>query len=494
MVVPIILSGGAGSRLWPLSREHLPKQLLRMLGGNLSLFQMTIKRLSAISAVAPPIIICNESHRFLIAAQMQEIGVAPAAIILEPAGRNTSPAAAVASFEVSRVGADPVMLVLPADHVIRDEARFAHAVDIGKRVAREGSIVTFGIVPDRPETGYGYIKRGEPLDGFQAEGLNASFDSGAYRVFEFAEKPDIEKACRYVESRAYLWNSGMFMFRPSIYLKELDRFSADTVESCRRAHEKARCDLDFIRLDEQSFLACPSDSIDYAVLEKTSLAAVIPLEAGWSDVGSWLSLHAARNKDEKGNVTHGDVLVEGVSNCYIHSDGRLVAAVGIENQVVIETKDAVLVSTIDRAQEVKAIVARLKEAGREEALAHSRTYRPWGSYECVDCSERFQVKRISVNPGARLSLQMHHHRAEHWIVVRGTARITRGEEVLLLSEDQSTYIPWGTRHRLENPGKIPLEVIEVQTGSYLGEDDIVRFEDEYGRFSQEENVSYLPAR
>lgn len=473
MIVPVILSGGMGSRLWPLSREHFPKQLMPILGGKFSLFQKTLMRLSGITEITPPIVVCNDNHRFMLASQMQEINIAHSAIILEPAGRNTCPAITVAALEACKSGADPVLLVVPADHLIDDEKLFASAVLEGKAIASLGNIVTFGIVPSRPETGYGYIKKGA--------GLGAASPQNAFSVSEFTEKPEYDKACAYVQSGEYFWNSGMFMLKPSVYLEELEHLNPSILESCRNAHANGRRDLDFIRLDECAFLQCPNISVDYAVLEKTSRAVVIPLEIGWSDVGSWLSLHEVCNKDENQNVVTGDVMMEDVHNCYIHSENRLIAALGIENQIIVETKDAILISSIDRSQDVKLIVNKLKKEMRNEALTHCRTYRPWGSFEDVDRGNRFKVKRITVNPGASLSLQMHYHRAEHWIVVRGTARITRGDEVFLLNEDQSTYIPWGTKHRLENPGKIALEIIEVQSGSYLGEDDISRLEDNYGR-------------
>ncbi|GLI36479.1 mannose-1-phosphate guanylyltransferase/mannose-6-phosphate isomerase [Desulforhabdus amnigena] len=479
MIVPVILSGGSGTRLWPLSRELFPKQLMPILGGEFSLLQSTVLRLRGIPETAPPIVVCNENHRFMVAAQLQAIGMPPSAIILEPVGRNTAPAAAVAAFEAMRDGSDPTLLILPADHMIRENTPFSSAVQMGERMTADGGMITFGIHPHGPETGYGYIKKSGAVDTGATPGDD---EARAYHVSEFVEKPDHETACAYVASGGYLWNSGMFMFRASTYLRELERLAPEMISPCKKAFLEAKRDLDFLRLDAASFQSCPGDSIDYAVMEKTSKAVVIPLVgSGWSDVGSWPSLHEVLDKDEQGNVVIGDVMMEDVRNCYLHSSGRLIAAVGMENHVVVETKDAILVTSLDRGQDVKSIVKRLNSAKREETILHPRVYRPWGSYECIDCSERFQVKRITVNPGATLSLQLHHHRAEHWVVVRGTARITRGDEVILLSEDQSTYIPLGTKHRLENPGKIPLELIEVQTGSYLGEDDIVRLEDVYGR-------------
>ena len=475
MMIPVVLSGGVGSRLWPLSREHFPKQLMPIAGGEFSLFQETLLRLAAIPDAASPILVCNNNHRFLIAAQVQSVGMNYSAMLLEPVGRNTCPAITVAALQAMENGDDPVLLVVPADHIIKDSTLFASAVRTGMDFALDGKIITFGIIPDRPETGYGYIRRGE------AAGVDGETREDAFHVCEFTEKPEYQVACDYIESKEYFWNSGMFMFKASTFLRELSRFSPAILDACTQAFSKATHDLDFIRLDENAFNSCPSDSIDYALMEKTSLAVVVPLDIGWSDVGSWLAMHDVCGKDECGNVTCGDVVLEDVRNCYIHSENRLIAALGIENHIVVETKDAVLVCPIDRSQDVKLIVNRLKNQMRDEALTHLRTYRPWGSFENVDLGERFKVKRIIVNPGAALSLQMHYHRAEHWIVVKGTARIVKGEESFLLNEDQSTYIPWGTNHRLENPGKIPLELIEVQTGSYLGEDDICRFEDVYGR-------------
>lgn len=479
MIIPVILSGGSGTRLWPLSRELFPKQLMPIAGGEFSLLQSTVLRLRDIPGVASPIVVCNESHRFMVAAQLQAIDTPASAIILEPVGRNTAPAAAVAALEAMTGGEDPTLLILPADHMIRQSDSFATAVEAGSMLAEAGFLITFGITPERPETGYGYIQRGQKPD---APGAPQNGVPDAYSVSSFVEKPDLETARSYMDSGDYFWNSGMFMFQASTYLDEVEEFAPAMLQACRDAFSLAKRDLDFLRLDPASFQSCPGDSIDYAVMERTSKAVVIPLrDIGWSDVGSWPSLHEVLNKDDQGNVLIGDVMVEDVHNCYLHSSSRLIAAVGMENHVVVETKDAILVASLERGQDVKAIVQRLNSAKREETVVHPRVYRPWGSYECIDCSARFQVKRITVNPGATLSLQLHHHRAEHWVVVKGTARITRGDEVILLSEDQSTYIPLGTKHRLENPGKIPLELIEVQTGSYLGEDDIVRLEDVYGR-------------
>ena len=471
MIVPVILSGGAGSRLWPLSRQHYPKQLLPLLGGQ-TMLQETISRLAGIPGLADPIIVCNEEHRFLVAEQLRSIDIDAGAIILEPVGRNTAPAVAIAAAQDRDDGEDPVLLVLPADHVIGDKTGFHGAIAKGKKLATEGKLVTFGIVPQSPETGYGYIR---------AE-TKGSEPSG---VVEFVEKPDSETAKSYLDSGDYLWNSGMFMFRASQYLDELKKCHPQMVQACNEALAKASIDLDFLRLDTEAFAACPSDSIDYAVMEKTDRAVVVPLDAGWSDVGSWSALHEVSEHDSRDNVLVGDVVVEDTENCYLYSSGRLVTAVGLSDCVVIETSDAILVAPKNRVQDVKKLVNTMKDGDREEISAHRQVFRPWGSYDSVDTGERFQVKRIIVNPGAKLSLQKHHHRAEHWIVVQGTARVTRGEDEFLLGENESTYIPMGTVHRLENPGKVPLHLVEVQSGTYLGEDDIVRFDDRYGRADEE---------
>jgi len=468
VLVPVILSGGAGTRLWPLSRELYPKQLLRLVAER-TMLQETVARTEGLPELAPPIVVCNENHRFMVAEQLRELGTAPQAIVLEPQGRNTAPAAAIAALLVSGgADADPVLLVLPADHVITDVPAFQAAVAGGRVAAESGSLVTFGVVPDRAETGYGYIRRG-------------AGPGPAFTVAKFVEKPDTATARGYVESGEYYWNSGMFMFRASAYLAELGRYAPVMLATCRAALAAAGRDLDFLRLPAQEFASCPSDSIDYAVMEKTDRAVVVPLAAGWSDVGSWAALADALPRDGEGNVTAGDVLTEDSSGCYLHSTSRLVAAVGLRDHVVVETKDAVLVAPRDRVQDVKELVAELKARGRYETSLHREVYRPWGSYDSIDSGDRFQVKRLIVKPGATLSLQLHHHRAEHWVVVTGTAKVTRGDEVFTLSENESTYIPIGARHRIENPGKIPLHIIEVQSGTYLGEDDIVRFEDRYGR-------------
>ena len=471
MLIPVILSGGSGTRLWPLSRELYPKQLLPLVGER-TMLQETVARLDGMAGVAAPIVVCTESHRFMVAEQLRETGRPAQAIALEPVGRNTAPAVAVAALlALEKSDArfpDPVLLVLPADHVIRDVTAFRAAVACGLAAAQTGKLVTFGVVPDRPETGYGYIRR--------APGAGPAFP-----VAEFVEKPDAATAQQYLASGEYYWNSGMFMFGARAYLDELKRHAPVMRAACEKAVAAAGRDLDFTRLPTAEFGACPGDSIDYAVMEKTRAAVVVPLDAGWSDVGSWSALQDALPTDAAGNVTAGDVIVEDAKGCYLHSTSRLIGAVGLENHVVVETKDAVLVAPRDRVQDVKALVARLKGQGRSETSLHREVFRPWGSYDSVDNGERFQVKRLVVKPGASMSLQLHHHRAEHWIVVSGTARITRGDEVFLLGENESTYIPMGTRHRIENPGKVALHIIEVQSGSYLGEDDIVRFEDRYGR-------------
>lgn len=477
MIIPIILSGGSGSRLWPLSRELYPKQLLPLVS-NLTMLQETIARLNGVVELAAPMVVCNDQHRFIVAQQLAEIGHKAEAIILEPVGRNTAPAVAVSALRAQTRGLDPVLLILPADHVIRDADALCAAVSAAYPHALNGSLITFGVVPSAPETGYGYIRSGELLP--PVPGANGG--EKIFSVANFVEKPNAETAQQYVASGEFYWNSGMFMFQASRYLEELQRFAPEMLVACREALAKAKIDQDFIRLESEAFAACPSDSIDYAVMEKTAAAAVLPLDAGWSDVGSWSALWEVRPKDEVGNVVIGDVFVRGVKNSYLHTEnGRMLAVIGLDDVVVVDTADAVLVTRKECCQEVKEIVGLLKGANREETLSHRKVYRPWGNYESIDKSDRFQVKRISVSPGGTLSAQMHHHRAEHWIVVKGTAKITKGNEILLLCENQSTYIPLGVTHRLENPGKIDLELIEVQSGSYLGEDDIVRFDDHYGR-------------
>jgi mannose-1-phosphate guanylyltransferase/mannose-6-phosphate isomerase len=441
-----------------------------MMGGELSLLQSTIDRLRSIASCSEPIVVCNEAHRFMVAAQVQDLGVHPLQIMLESAGRNTAPAVAVAAMEALGHNGDAVLLVLPADHVIRDTLAFAGAVQSGYLRAVQNELVTFGTVPDKPETGFGYIRCGK----------NDS-DADFFPVANFVEKPDAQTAEQYVESEDYLWNSGIFMFRASVYLQELKTFAPEMLEDCTKTFEHAQRDLDFLRLDAGYFEACLSDSIDYAVMEKTDNAVVVPLDAGWSDVGSWSALHEVRTKNDQDNVCIGDVVLEDSAHCYVHSTNRLVAGIGLDHHCVVETKDAVLIAPLDRVQDVKKIVDRLKSQGREEAESHCKVFRPWGNYEGIDLGDRYQVKRITVYPGQILSLQKHFHRSEHWILVKGTALVTRGDDEIMLVEDQSTYIPLGTIHRLENPGKVDLELIEIQTGSYLGEDDIVRLEDVYGR-------------
>ncbi|WP_434989331.1 mannose-1-phosphate guanylyltransferase/mannose-6-phosphate isomerase [Xanthomonas melonis] len=463
-VLPIILSGGSGTRLWPLSRESYPKQFLPLVGDK-SMLQSTWLRAAPVAGHAP-IVVANEEHRFMAAEQLQQLGVKPSAILLEPKGRNTAPAIAVAALEATRDGADPLLLVLPSDHVIGNEAAFQAGVKVAAEAAAQGKLVTFGIKPTAPETGYGYIKAGAGV--------------GVSAVERFVEKPDLATAQGYLASGEYYWNSGMFLFRASRYLEELRKFHPAIADACQKAWQNGKRDADFTRLDKDAFAASPSDSIDYAVMEKTADAVVVPLDAGWNDVGSWSSLLDVSEQDAQGNAHHGDVIQLDCRNTYAYGS-RLIAMVGLEDVVVVETPDAVLVGHRDRIQEVKDVVGRIKTDGRSEATWHRKVYRPWGAYDSIDMGQRHQVKRITVKPGAVLSLQMHHHRAEHWIVVSGTAEVTRGEEVLLLTENQSTYIPLGVTHRLRNPGKLPLELIEVQSGSYLGEDDIVRFEDTYGR-------------
>ena len=477
MVIPVILSGGSGTRLWPLSRQAYPKQFLALLGER-SLFQETLDRLQTLPDCGSPILVCNEQHRFLVAEQIRVLGISDATILLEPIGRNTAPAVACAALAALEKDSDAMLLVLPADHLIRDVPRFHQTLLTGVQAAEKGHLVTFGIVAEKPETGYGYIQRGTVLDG-----SNGSTPQPTYTVKAFVEKPDLPTAQEYVDSGEYYWNSGMFIFRADRYLQELERFAADIYLSCQQSLAQAQPGFDFIALDQQAFTACRKDSIDYAVMEKTASSVVVPLQAGWNDVGAWSALWEEGDKDRDGNVLMGDVLAEDVKNSFIRSESRLVTAVGLEDHVIVETSDALFIAPKSRVQDVKAIVNRLQSMDRHETTTHRKVYRPWGSYEAMDQSQRFQVKRITVNPGATLSRQMHHHRAEHWVVVKGTARVTKGEEVFLLSEDQSTYIPLGVTHRLENPGSIPLELIEVQSGSYLGEDDIVRFEDKYGRTS-----------
>jgi mannose-1-phosphate guanylyltransferase/mannose-6-phosphate isomerase len=466
-VIPVILSGGAGTRLWPLSREMYPKQLLSLTSKQ-TMLQDTAMRLAAIAGALPPIVVCNEAHRFTVAEQIRALDIQASAILLEPSGRNTAPAVALAALQASSIDPDATLVVAPADHVIRDARKFQQAAEIAVALAQHDKLITFGIVAHAPETGYGYIRRGAGA-------------GPAYPVAQFVEKPPLDLAQQYVASGDYYWNSGMFVFKASRYLAELSSLAPDILSACTAAFEAANADLDFVRIDKAEFIKCRSESIDYAVMEKTKDALVLPLDVGWSDVGSWSSLFDVLPADEEGNVLQGDVMVHDTHDCYVHSTSRLVAAVGMEDHIIVETKDAILVAPKDRVQDVKDLVAKIKKSGRTESALHREVFRPWGSYDSVDSGERFQVKRLSVKPGGVLSLQMHHHRAEHWIVVQGAARITRNDETFLLAENESTFIPVGATHRIENPGKVPLHIIEVQSGSYLGEDDIVRFEDNYGR-------------
>lgn len=469
MLLPVIMAGGTGSRLWPLSRQLNPKQFLTLVDGQSSMLQATILRLQGLSDVALPQLICNEEHRFIAAEQLRQLGIDGANILLEPVGRNTAPAIALAAMQAMEEGSDPVLLVLAADHLIQNADAFHASVAAALPLAEAGKLVTFAIVPSHAETGYGYLQKG------------ASLGEAGFVVSRFVEKPDLATARDYVATGDYFWNSGMFMFRASRYLEELKRYRADIHDACRTALAGAAQDLHFTRIGLDAFVACPSESIDYAVMERTSDAVMVPLDAGWSDIGSWSALWDVAQKDEQGNVLKGDVLQRNTRDTYVHADSRLVATLGLDGLVVVETKDAVLVAHKDHVQDVKNIVEQLKQDGRAEHISHREVYRPWGIYDSIDSGHRYQVKRISVKPGAKLSLQMHHHRAEHWIVVSGTAKVTNGDKTYLVTENQSTYIPIGQVHTLENPGVIPLELIEVQSGSYLGEDDIVRFADQYGR-------------
>ena len=478
-LVPVILCGGTGTRLWPLSRASYPKQYWALAGsGDATLLQQTQQRLGGLANLAAPLLICNEDHRFIVAEQMRQIGMEPAAILLEPIGRNTAPAVAVAALQATASGADPLLLVLAADHVIRDAARFRATVAAGVPAALAGQLVTFGIVPTAPETGYGYIEAAEALTTGRSPG---DAPAAPVPIARFVEKPDRATAEQFLASGRFTWNSGMFLFRASAILAELERLAPEVVSACRSALEQDAADLDFLRLEPAAFAACPNVAIDVAVMERTSLGVVIPLEAGWSDVGSWSALWETADQDSDGNVLRGRVINEGSRNCYLRSEHRLVVGLGVEDLVVVETDDVVLVAHRDRAQDVKTVVGLLEQQGAPEGKAHRRIYRPWGSYDGVTEGERWQVKKIMVNPGASLSLQMHHHRAEHWVVVKGTAVVEKDGIEELVGENQSTYIPLGSKHRLSNPGRIPVELIEVQSGPYLGEDDIVRFEDLYGR-------------
>jgi mannose-1-phosphate guanylyltransferase/mannose-6-phosphate isomerase len=474
MIQPVILCGGSGTRLWPLSREHFPKPL-HALNGEATLLQQTALRLDGTSEnVAEPIVVCNEGHRFMVEAQLRRAGARARAILLEPKGRGTAPALTLAAIHAV-VADDPVLVVMPSDHFIAQRDAFRRAIERGAALASRGCVVTFGVPPASAQTGYGYIRAGAAVGG------------GARAIEAFVEKPDAGRAQAYLASGDYLWNSGIFAMRASVWIDAIGSFRKDILAACERAYRQGKRDGAFLRVAEQPFLDCPADSIDYAVMERIAEespgagAVVVPLEAGWSDVGAWDALWAIEPKDADGNAIHGDVHAVDTKNALLISQHRLLACIGLEDVVVVETPDAVMVARKDKAQGIGALVSALKAAGRDECLAHRKVHRPWGTYDGIERGDRFQVKRIVVEPGAALSLQMHYHRAEHWIVVRGTARVTRGEETFLLTENESTYIPPGTRHRLENPGKMPLEIIEVQSGAYLGEDDIVRFEDVYGR-------------
>ncbi len=470
-VVPVILCGGSGTRLWPLSRETYPKQFLR-LNGEQTLLQQTLQRLRSLDQIGPALLICNESSRFVAAEQLREIGIEDAGILLEPMRRNTAPAIASAALHAMAGGDDPLLLVLPSDHIIKNQQAFCAAFHVAQKAATEGELVTFGVTPTRPETGYGYILTGAA--GTTSPGL-------AQPILEFVEKPDCARAEQYLASGNYYWNSGMFLFRASRYLEELSLYQPAIVTACRDAVRLAKKDFDFIRLNQQAYASSPGVAIDYAVMEHTKRASMVAMEANWSDIGSWASVWDSADKDGANNAACGDVLLQDCTGCLVHGTTRLIAAVGLRDTVVIETADALLIMDTSHAQDARKIVEKLLASQRPEAIHHRQVFRPWGSYDSIEVGPRFHVKRITVKQGAKLSLQMHHHRAEHWVVVSGTAKITNGDQEYLLTENQSTYIPLGVVHSLENPGKIPLELIEIQSGAYLGEDDIVRLQDRYGR-------------
>lgn len=473
MIQPVVLCGGSGTRLWPLSRQAYPKQFIQ-LHGNSTMLQDCITRQSGLDT-ADAIFVCNEEHRFLTAEQIRSKGFGHSGIILEPIPKNTAPAIALAALHAVAKDADPVLLVLPADHIVKNTESYRASIQKAVNHAEKGRLMTFGIIPSKPETGYGYIRMGKKAE-----------DDQIYHVEAFVEKPDISTAEKYLKNENYLWNSGIFMFRAERYLEELEKFRPDIFEACNIAMSGAKEDLDFIRVDQKAFATCPADSIDYAIMEKTDQAIVVKMESSWSDIGSWQSLWEINEKDMNGNSLKGDVMVHNTHNSLVMAESRLVAVQGLNNAVVIETRDAVLVTSKEQAQEIKKLVGLLESLQRPEIKYHREVYRPWGKYDLMDAGDRFQVKRITVKPGAKLSVQMHHHRAEHWVVVSGSARVTIGEKTILLTENQSAYIPLGEKHSLENPGKIPLNIIEVQTGAYLEEDDIVRFEDRYGRAASEQ--------
>jgi len=482
MIIPVILCGGFGTHLWPLSRELYPKQVIPVMGGNLSLLQQTVARLVEFQDLETPIILCNEEHRFMAAAQIQTLGVKARSLILEPTGRNTAPALTVAALEAGKHGEDPILLVFPVDHFLENIDPLTQAVPCVTKLSEKGEIVSFGVRPVEPSPGYGYIEKGDeiPLDSYDASPL-----CRAYRIQSFSANPTPASVSAFAKSGCHFWNSGILMFKTSVFFRELREFAPEMLDWCTLAHARASRDMDFLRLDDESFTACPSASIDTVLMEKTKRAVMVPLDIRWRDLGAWSDLYEVQKKDEAGNVLIGDVITHKVHNSYLHASSRMLAAVGVERLVVVETKDAVFVAPFDSAEEVDVIVSRLQANQREEAKVHSKVYRPWGAYESIDLGDRFQVKRITVNPGAKLSLQKHYHRAEHWVVVKGTAKITKDADEMILVENQSTYVPLGAVHRLENPGVIPLELIEIQTGSYLKEDDIVRLDDVYGRTKQE---------
>ncbi|WP_413494613.1 mannose-1-phosphate guanylyltransferase/mannose-6-phosphate isomerase [Morganella psychrotolerans] len=460
-ILPVIIAGGSGSRLWPLSREEYPKQFLSIFGEN-SLLQNTVSRLDTLEC-EPPLVVCNTEHRFLVAEQLKNFVLS--GIILESEKKNTAPAIALAAFKALQSGIDPLLLILPSDHIINNNNIFIDTILKAKKTATDGYLITFGIVPLSPETGYGYIKKGNLIS------------PEIFKVSSFKEKPNYSTALNYIESGDYFWNSGMFLFKASAYLEELKKFAPNIYDSCKAALKKSRCDLDFIRIDENEFNKSDSDSIDYAVMEKTSLSAMIPLNAGWNDVGAWDAIWEISNKDSAGNVISGDVYTKDVSNCYISSSERVVAAVGLNNIAVIETNDAILIADKDQVQSVKDIITLLKEDNKYHYIKHRNELKPWGSQDSIDDGERYQVKKVVIKPGNKISLQIHYHRAEHWVVVSGTAKVTKGESSFILTENESTYIPIGEVHSIENPGKIPLELIEVRSGTYLDENDILRLSD-----------------